>query len=471
MIKSTLIEILKSSSKKELRDIRRWLESPAHNFREDVRLLFDYITGKLDAADDHFFEKEVAWHAVFPGESFDDDRMRQVMYFLLKSVESCLAWLEHSSDEVSVRLSLASLYRGRQLDKPFRSAMESAKKSLESSGLRDSNYFLEKFYLEQEQYFQMAGAKRGVDLNLNQVAEDLDLAYLTNKLRLACRMKSHEAVFKNANYDWAFIPPLLGLVDDKSLLHIPAIAVYYFGYKALDDRSNPTHFDALEKIIFSSVDLFPVGEQREIYLLAINYCIGRMNTGNREFARRAFELFRRGFENNAFLENGILSRFTFANAFAAALLCKEFDWIEKFIEKHENHLEEKHRHSVVQFHQARLLFEKGDFDKAQRLLLQFDYDDLLLNFVAKTMLLKIYYQSESLNAFESLLESMRTYLQRKDFLDANRKAVYKNFLSLCRKLMHLNPFSKVQVEKFREQVQNTNPLTEREWLLKQVEKK
>lgn len=44
-------------------------------------------------------------------------------------------------------------------------------------------------------------------------------------------------------------------------------------------------------------------------------------------------------------------------------------------------------------------------------------------------------------------------------------------ISLMKKLLHLNIYSKAQKEKFRELVQQTNPLAEREWLLKQVDGK
>lgn len=470
MVKSTLVEILRACSRKELRDIRKWLISPAHNLRKDVVALFDYLSEHMDGAPERL-EKEAAWQAVFPGEAFDDARMRQTMYFLLKSVEDYFAHIELTKDPVRVQHALASVYRLRQLDKPFRLTLDAAKRQLESSPFRDSNYFLDKFTLEQEQYFYLATLKRSAELNLQEVSDELDLAYITNKLRLACRMKSHEAVYKKADYNFDFLPALLALVDQKQMLSTPAIAVYYYGYKALTNREDVESFNNMEKIIFSSIGLFPIGEQREVFLQAINYCIGRLNAGNKPFARRAFELFRKGFETAIFLENDILSRFTFANAFAVALLSKEFDWAEKFISDFQHCLEEKHRKSVVHFHQARLYFEKGDYGKAQQLLRQFEYDDMLQNIIAKTMLLKIYFEQGALDAFESLLESMRTYLQRKEALDPGRKAAYKNTISLMKRLLHLNPYSKTQVEKLRQLILDTNPLMERDWLLRQLDKK
>jgi Lon protease-like protein len=101
--------------------------------------------------------------------------------------------------------------------------------------------------------------------------------------------------------------------------------------------------------------------------------------------------------------------------------------------------------------------------------MQFEYNDLLLNIIAKTMLLKIYFEQSEFDAFESLLESLRIYLQRKEALDNNRKQAFKNMISLMKKLLKMSPISRVQRDKLRELVTSTQPLMERDWLLQQLE--
>ena len=52
-----------------------------------------------------------------------------------------------------------------------------------------------------------------------------------------------------------------------------------------------------------------------------------------------------------------------------------------------------------------------------------------------------------------------------------RKTAYKNMISLMKKLVNINPYAKAPKEKLRELIQTTNPLMEREWLLKQLDEK
>jgi hypothetical protein len=116
-----------------------------------------------------------------------------------------------------------------------------------------------------------------------------------------------------------------------------------------------------------------------------------------------------------------------------------------------------------------VFFEKGDYSKAQELLTQYEYDNVYLNIIAKTMLLKVYYALDEYDAFESLIESTRIYLQRKKELETSRKAAYKNMISMMRRMLSINFVSRAQRDKFKELIQNTNPLAEREWFLKQIE--
>ena len=466
MRKSVLVEVVKALSDKEIRELNKWRLSPAHNHREDAVLLFTFLAKNKGVED-----KSLMWKAMFPSKPFDDAYLRQVMYFLFKAIEDYFIFREYKKESIRPALSLASLYRRRGLDKPFRQTIEEAKRKLDSSAWRNSEYHQDKFYLEQEQYFYLAEIKRTGELNLQEVSDELDMAYVANKLRLACRMISHQTVNKKAEYQIGLLEPILQAVEQGNMLQEIGVAVYYYGFKALTQRTDDQSFEQLASILQEHGKSFPTAELKELYLLAINYCISRINAGEERFFARAFELYRTGFGQFILVDNeGNVSKFMFTNSVYCAIKTKNFDWAEAFIKIFSERLEEKQRHSTVQFNLSRLYYEKGDYHKAQTLLRDFDYDDMLLNAVAKTMLLKIYYKLGELDALESLIEAMRSFLQRKEALSSNHKIVFKNTILLMKKLLHLNKYSKTQVEKFRKAVMETNPIQEQErsWFLQQI---
>lgn len=470
MQKSVLVEIVRSFGKKEIRDIHKWLQSPAHNQRQDVIKLFDYLDKHLSDAEE-MLEKERAWKYVFPGQPYDDAYMRQVMYFLLKSIEEYLVFTYYTSDGIRHQLALSRIYRRRNLDKAYKQAHRLGLEKLQDQPLRNDFYLLNKYFFEQVEYEYRMNISQNAPVNLQETADALEKWFLEERLRISKDMLAHQSIYQKINYDHGLLEGVIDYVQQKNLLYEPAIAVYYYTYMALTKPNEEGYFNELEHWIHSQMEYFNRSEVRTLYLAALNYCVPKINQGKQDFARRAFELYRRGIESNILQENETLSRYTFLNTVSSALKVREFDWAEEFIEGYQNLLEEKHRKGTVNFSLSRLYFEKGDYDKAQRFLVEFEYDDMLQNIIAKNMLLRIYYEQDELDAFESLLESLRIYLQRKEALDPTRKTAYKNMISLMKKLLHLNIYSKPQKEKFRELVQQTNPLAERDWLLKQVDGK
>ncbi|MCP3932594.1 MAG: hypothetical protein GY705_26285, partial [Bacteroidetes bacterium] len=270
-------------------------------------------------------------------------------------------------------------------------------------------------------------------------------------------------------YAIGLIHEVLEYVEKNNFLRFPAIAIYYYGYLALTNPIEEHYFKNLKETIFEYGHLFSHSEVRDIYLMAINYCIGRMNAGEKSYIRETFELYREGLKKEILFEENQLSRWTFLNIVSTGANLEEYDWVENFIHQYQDYLGEKHRQSFVHYSLARLNFERKDYTSAMRLLVQADYDDILINLNAKTMLFKMYYEQDELNALESLLESMRTYMQRKKVIGYH-KANYRNIIQFTKKLVRINPYDEKGKKTLKKEIEAANPLTERKWILEQLEK-
>lgn len=467
MEKSRLIQILRTFSRKENRDLRKWLQSPSHNQREDVQLLFEYLVENDDPKQENALPKEEVYQKIYPGTAYDDAQMRQVMHFLLKSVEEFLVYQEWIEDPVKARIILAKVYRRRQLGRLFQRTLESARELQEKQPLRGLNYLENGYLLEQEEYNYLSGLRRTVPLNLQEVSNSLDIHFISTKLRQACLMLAHQTVFK-VEYDLGLLDGVLQFVEERTFLDNPAISIYYHSYKALKGKDSEAHFQQLKQALLQHEGLFADSDIRDFYLLAINYYIGRMNAGEQQYARPAFDLYKRGLEKKILLQDGYLSRVTFRNVVTNGTLLEEFEWTEHFIDEFQQYLEEQYRESIVHYSKARLHFEKKDYDKAMPLLHQVEYDDTLMTLNARTMLMKMYYELNEFNALDSLLESMRMYMRRKKFIGYH-KLNFKNIIRLTKKLANVNPYDPKQTKQLQADIENANPLTEKRWLLAQVE--
>ncbi len=468
MEKSQLIRILRTFDKKEVREFRKWANSPAHNLRQDVVDLFEYLAAGNHLYSNVSLEKEKVFEAIYPGKTYSDAELRQAMHFLLKTVEEFLVYNELLQDEVRAQTALAKVYRQRQLPKLFHKSLDAGRKTQEQQPYRNHHYFENEYLLQFEEFNYLSNLGRSVPLNLQELSNTSDTAFIINKLQIASIMLSHQKVFKT-DYDTGLLESVLTHVEkNPALLENHAIAIYYYSYKSGIESTNEQHFQNLKEQINRHGHLFPLNEIRNTHLLALNYCIGRLNAGDLAYVREAFDLYRQGLAKDIFLENGLLSRFTFRNIVAIGLQLQEFDWVEHFIHHYSGYLDEKYRDAFVHFTLGHLHFEKKNYTEAMKLIARFDYDDILISLVAKTMQLKMYYELDEFNALESLLGSMKTYLQRKKVMGYHKNN-YKNIIHYTKKLLKVTPYDKDQKQQLKQELEATNPLTERKWLLAQLD--
>ncbi len=468
MKKSRLIHIFKTLTKKEIRDLRKWLQSPAHNQREDTVLLFEYLVAEDNLQEDSLLDKSTVFKHLIPSEEkFDDAKIRQVMYFLLKSTEEFLTYQEFLKDKMQQSLLLSRSFGDRKLEKYFQKNIQDSLSRERSGNLRDKEFYKNSYELLYENYQHLSKINRTVDFNLQEISDSLDIYFLSLKLRQCCIMASHRRVYKK-EYEVGLLEEILEYVEKSHLASIPTIGIYYYGYKLIAEGDD-IYFPDFKRILFENENLFPKDELREIYLIAINYRIQKINTGDYSVLSEAFELYKRGFETGALIIENQITDYTFNNVTLIALRIEEYEWAENFIENHHKYLKEKNRDSTVFYCRARLEYARGNYDKAMDWFIRVEHTDILLTLNAKTFLLKMYYGQNEIKVLDSLLDSMRTYLRRKKVVGYHKEN-YQNIIKYTKKLVRINPFSKKDKEKLKNEIEKITPLTERTWLLEQLTK-
>jgi len=203
--------------------------------------------------------------------------------------------------------------------------------------------------------------------------------------------------------------------------------------------------------------------------MAINYCVRQLNSGVEKYVRSVFELYQYGLEHAILIENNHLNQFTHKNIITTAIRLEEYDWVKHFIQKYTPFLEDEYQESYTHYAKAKLLFAQQKYDPCMQLLIKVEFDDLFLNMSAKSILLKIYYEQNSIDALMALLVSFRRFLQRKTIVAYHRE-IYKNMILLTEKLLAAPLNDTTKIAALREEIQQTNPLTEKPWLLAQLDK-
>jgi hypothetical protein len=466
-MQNTLVwQIIESFNKTELREAGEFLASPLVNKRDDLKALYQYLAEAAKKGVAVPDRKEL-FQKVFPGVPYDDQQMRLLFSYLFKILEQYLIWKEVQENVAGQHHYLLSAYRKKRLTAHFQKALNKGQKQLTDQPLRHPELFLEKYFIEHERYLFLSETGRTKELNLQEVEDNLTAALLGMKLRQACFLRSHETVF-NTNYHTFLVGEILQEALRPVFRDIPAVSLYRTCYQALFQHQGEEDFQFFKVQLFENVERFPKEEMRDLYLLAINYCIRKVNEGNVHFYREALDLYKSGLQTALLIKDGRLSRFTYNNIVAVAIrLPDEWDWAGQFVTAHKEHLSPAHREAAFCLNSARLAFVKKDYDSALVHLQKADYKDLINNMVAKVLQMKTYFEMQESGLLDSHLRTMRMFIRRNKKIAYHREN-WSNIVRYTQKLTELNPFDEPRREQLRQQIAAEETLTEKEWLLEQL---
>lgn len=445
----------------ERRSLGQFIESPFFNRRADVLRLYQWMLKEQPLE-----PKEPVFAFIYRGEPFNGQKLRLVMSYLQQLAEQFLAYREWQDSPGAIEIHRVKALRRRGLQAPFREALKTARNTLERQPLRNSDYFLQQEQMLWEEA-RFESLRHPMEVRyLEQLSEQADRVWVIQKLRYFCLNRTQRTMYKT-EHALPLRPDTEAIIERCALLQVPAIATWYYCLKMLEEPEAQAFFSRFKQCFLESGQLFDPEETRDLYLFALNYCIRRVNDGQRQFFHDIMDLYKDGLEKGYLFDKGVLSRYTYHNIVAAGLQTEEFEWVEDFIGRYRNALERTYRDSSYSFNRARLEFSRKRYDAALALLQHSNYYDPLLSLAAKTMALKIYYELGEYDLLHAHLEALKNYIRRKSMLGYHRD----NYLKLVRytqKLITVNPFNKADVRSLKQKIADEPVLTEREWLLDQL---
>lgn len=465
MENSKLLELLRTLTAEELRDLQRFVRSPYFNRRAEAADLLDALEKSLKSGRPAP-DKETIFRKVFGDGAYDDHRLRMAMSFLFKLTQEFLAVQAFRADTPVVQRRLAATLRLRKLPDQFDDVFVEARAARLAQPWRNADFYEEEYQLKLEKYRFDLERQTPERLNLQALSDSLDEAFLARKLWQACFMRAHQAVYQ-VSYDMGLLQVVMDYVQTSKALEIPAVAIYYYCYQALSAPSEKTFYRQFKSLLNQHAGLFPEAELRDLYVLALNFCIRQYNAGNAEYLQEQLDLYKEGLEKRYFLVEGALSRYTYLNAVTAALVSSDWEWAEHVIHTYRDALPEPQRESLYSFNLARLEYRRGQLDHALQLLQKAEYKDPLLGLAAKTLQLKIFYELELFDLLESHLQAIQAYIRRNKVMGYHREN-YLNTVLFTRKLLEIPPHDKPARAALRTVIEQTKAVAEKEWLLEKA---
>lgn len=460
----------------ELNRFDKFVHSPYFNQNQALVTLLELFTPFLKGKLQGELSKKKAWAEIYPGINFNDTRFRKLNSDLLKLFEQFLAQETYESNPLHQASYLVESISDRKIEKLYNTVVSSVKRLSNRQLEKSASFYYYQYQLEKNQYnltseFEKKFKKKTKysTLNIEEIAQNLDIFYLGEKLKLYCTLLSWKNVF-NLDTDLLFMEEIIKHVEEIDYSNFPPVAMYYQVFKTYADPENEGHYFALRKQIKSDIDQFPPEEAKDIYGAAQNFCIRMINKGKKEFLKENLDLYKEAIQRGILFYNEELSPTTFRNIVSSACYQNQYDWAEDFILEHKNKLSPKHKENAVTFNLARVYFFRGELEKFIKSLHNVEFDDMIYELNSKSMLIRAYYDLGEIDPLYSLLDSFKVLLIRnKKRITKTRQEKYIDYIYIVKRLLKILPGDMKAITKLQDEINSSKQGMAKEWLLEKLE--
>jgi hypothetical protein len=355
-------------------------------------------------------------------------------------LEDFLSWNEFQKDAFQQKYYLAKSHHNRHIDKFFLQELEKITELNNKSVYRDSDYYYNLHRISELNYsYASVNRNRSFDDSLQDLIDNLEITYLARGFRYYCEMINRRNIL-SVKYNLSFFDDLVQHLKKGTFDDIPAIYVYRIIHESLTEPENQKTYPTLLNALKDFGHLFSKTEERGLYVFAQNFCIKRINAGDSEALRDIFNLYQ-------------------------DMLAKGLLFEGSFIESHKSMLHPAFAENAYTYSMAWVHFSRNELDKALRMLLRVEFNDVYYHLDSKSLLMKVYYELNEHDAFSSLVDAFKIYLRRNTTISEVQKKTYHNFVLICNQLMRAKLNRTPLGVKQKNGLETLRPVADFSWLM------
>jgi hypothetical protein len=444
------------------------------------------------------------------GSLFDAKKLNYTLSFLDNLIRNYLIINQLEDEKTERDVLLQKAFTARGSDRLAEKSLAQARQYFDAQAVQNAAAHFHDFRLHRAHYDRVSRRERSDDTGLQASSDAFTDFAAAEILRQGCSMLTQQAFSKRV-YQLPLLDAVLGFCElkiknyelkiaektpqnaiytegpfsesatnvretfevsrtsemSKAAISV-AVSAYFHAYQSLskddDAVAQYAHFQELRTILEHNWQQFPADEMHGLYLLAINFCIKKINRGDRQFEREVLGIYKIGLENRLLFENNQLSPYTYKNAMMAALKVGEMGWASQFLDDYKPFLASNDREMIYKYNKALYFFRNNDYNSAMQLLQTVNLKEVLFNLDARRLLARIYFELKENAALDSLIDNSKIYLHRQKDIGYHRE-MYLNFFKILENLLKTDPKNR---DILRGPIEATKYLAEREWLLEKL---
>ena len=470
---SRLIQYIVCFTPTEKKEFGLFLASPLFNRDGSLLKLYDYILRDLNSP-----SKKEAYKSVFGNKSFKEQRINNMMTELVHHVQDFLAHSAFNKNNQLKKELLLHALRKNKSKKNFSSVQQEIEAELATKKQGGhSAYYAQYKVAAEADAFMIEQGERKKSNDLQFASDNLDLFYLVEKLRLVCEMLNRKNIIET-EYETGTADVVIKYVEgtiDKYKNH-PAVLIYHCIYLTLKHDTESSYFLELKKLLKEYASCFSPAEARHMYDFAENYCIKKVNSGNVDYLQQIHSIYEQLLDSSLILNDGILSESDYKNIIAVSLRIGKHDWTYKFIETYKAYLPLSQQQNAYTYNIASYYYTIKDYKNAVRMLRDVEFTDVFYHLGSKLILLKVYYETEEVESFYSLVDTFKVYLHRNKKISVYQRENYFNLVRFSKNCFNIKvnpPASKkmllLRADKLSKKIKENKKIVSLLWLQERVE--
>jgi hypothetical protein len=438
MLNSTLIKLLRSFTKTEIKDFGNMINSPYFNKKSAVVKFWEAVSIYAPDFKSKELERENIYNRIFPGKKYNYGTLKNLIYDVNQLAENFIMLKTYNAKTGLQHIHLLEGFLEKGLNDFFNKNIRAFENTVEENK-NEEDYYKNKYTLEilKQSFLIQRDRFYNNSESIKKANEILTRSYFENIFNNNYSMMiwhyEHGGDYKND-----FIKKIISYYKSSPVEMDYKVKIYYNAFMLFYDGS-PVHFHELKKLLEENLDKLNSEQKYNFFLAVGNFCIKKYNEGSMEFAKHEYETYRFMIDNNIYNSNNSMTMggTFYKNVAIAALKYNKISWAHSFIEKYKNMLEPEIRenyyfHALIEYN-----IKLKKFREAVKYISRIKYTDSVAKLNIKKWEIITGYELGHFEELRYMIDSAKHFLRNEKKISPINKNIYLNFISFINRTMVL----------------------------------
>lgn len=482
-----IIQILRTISKTELKNLKKFLNSPFHNSLKKINELFTILEKFYPDFTSESLNSEFIFKKLYPNSTYKHSTITNLISKLQKLIEDFLIISNLQKNSKKKNEFLIKEYFGRNLKQLSLKSIFNASTEEASTEDIDSDFFLRNYNLNiyKVNYlvnYGMENKKKSNEIfsesllraNINFVNYFV-MELMSNYINSVVMLSSIDAKGIKPHLDKMIIDLKIDTLiknTESFNKYTYVINLYLKLVNAFSNLNETKHYLSYKKELYDNIKKLNKDEIYFHYSKMISYCSLRKDKNvDFDFQKEIFEICKIVLANEYYIN--FASKFLFINLYKiivnSAIALEKYEWLKDFIKVYSKKVNPRLHKDAENFGLASLNFATGKYSECLTNLNNIRENVFLLEI--RAMKLIIFYNLSYFNEGLNDLKSFQKFIKINKSFTQQRRQTLTNFLTYMDKLfLYKIANRKSEIGYYRKKLSVEENCLYKDWLLKTYQK-